>query len=54
MELSLVGLQGAGKSSLVNVLTHGAFQEDTIPTVRNVDSSDRAHALRSHLTSGWR
>ena len=33
MELSLVGLQNAGKSSLVNVLTTGAFQEDMIPTV---------------------
>jgi len=34
MELSLVGLQNAGKSSLVGVLTTGKFQgEDTIPTV---------------------
>lgn len=33
MELSLIGLQNAGKSSLVNVLTTGAFQEDMIPTV---------------------
>lgn len=34
MELSLVGLQNAGKSSLVGVLTTGRFQgEDTIPTV---------------------
>ena len=33
MELSLVGLQNAGKSSLVGVLTTGGFQEDTIPTV---------------------
>ena len=34
MELSLIGLQNAGKSSLVNVLTTGAFTEDMIPTVR--------------------
>jgi ADP-ribosylation factor-like protein 8 len=34
MELSLVGLQGAGKTSLVQVLTTGVFHEDTIPTVR--------------------
>lgn len=33
MELSLIGLQNAGKSSLVNVLTTGQFQEDMIPTV---------------------
>lgn len=33
MELSLIGLQNAGKSSLVQVLTTGSFQEDTIPTV---------------------
>lgn len=34
MELSLIGLQNAGKSSLVNVLTTGQFHEDMIPTVR--------------------
>lgn len=33
MELSLIGLQNAGKTSLVNVLTTGSFQEDMIPTV---------------------
>jgi ADP-ribosylation factor-like protein 8 len=33
MELSLVGLQNAGKSSLVGALTTGSFREDTIPTV---------------------
>jgi GTPase SAR1 family protein len=33
MELSLIGLQAAGKSSLVNVLTTGSFHEDMIPTV---------------------
>lgn len=33
MELSLVGLQNAGKTSLVTVLSTGAFHEDMIPTV---------------------
>lgn len=33
MELSLVGLQNAGKTSLVNVLTTGSFAEDMMPTV---------------------
>jgi ADP-ribosylation factor family len=33
MELSLIGLQNAGKTSLVNVLATGAFHEDMIPTV---------------------
>jgi ADP-ribosylation factor-like protein 8 len=33
MELSLIGLNNAGKSSLVNVLTTGSFHEDMIPTV---------------------
>ena len=33
MELSLIGLQNAGKTSLVNVLTTGQFAEDMIPTV---------------------
>lgn len=33
MEISLIGLQNAGKSSLVNVLTTGSFHEDMIPTV---------------------
>eukprot|EP00891_Asterochloris_glomerata_P001577 jgi/Astpho2/1577/fgenesh1_pm.00028_%23_2_t len=33
MELSLIGLQNAGKTSLVNVLTTGTFHEDMIPTV---------------------
>jgi ribosome biogenesis GTPase A len=34
MEISLIGLQNAGKSSLVNVLTTGSFHDDMIPTVR--------------------
>lgn len=33
MELTLVGLQNAGKTTLVNVISSGGFQEDTIPTV---------------------
>ena len=33
MELSLVGLQNAGKTSLVSALTSGDFQEEMIPTV---------------------
>jgi ADP-ribosylation factor-like protein 8 len=33
MELSLVGLQNAGKTSLVTVLAGGALSEDMIPTV---------------------
>lgn len=45
MELSLIGLQNAGKSSLVNVLTTGSFHEDMIPTV----SSNRGQQPRSQL-----
>ncbi|KAL7752533.1 hypothetical protein RI367_002067 [Sorochytrium milnesiophthora] len=33
MELTLVGLQASGKSTLVNVIANGQFTEDTIPTV---------------------
>jgi ADP-ribosylation factor-like protein 8 len=33
MELTLVGLQNAGKSTLVNVIANGSFSEDLIPTV---------------------
>jgi len=33
MELSLIGLNAAGKTSLVNVLATGSFSEDMIPTV---------------------
>lgn len=33
MELSLIGLQNAGKTSFVNVITTGSFHEDMIPTV---------------------
>ncbi|MCL7025257.1 hypothetical protein MKW94_030760 [Papaver nudicaule] len=33
MELSLIGLQGAGKTSLVNVIATGGYSEDMIPTI---------------------
>ncbi|GMH19394.1 hypothetical protein Nepgr_021235 [Nepenthes gracilis] len=33
MELSLVGLQHAGKSSLVNAIATGGYSQDMIPTV---------------------
>uniref|UniRef100_A0A6U0EP30 Uncharacterized protein n=2 Tax=Pycnococcus provasolii TaxID=41880 RepID=A0A6U0EP30_9CHLO len=33
MELSLIGLQGAGKTSLVNVIATGGYSDDMIPTV---------------------
>ncbi|XP_073526054.1 uncharacterized protein [Phyllobates terribilis] len=33
MELSLIGLQNAGKTSLVNVVATGGYNEDMIPTV---------------------
>ncbi len=33
MELSLIGLQNAGKTSLVNVIASNDFHEDMIPTV---------------------
>ncbi|KAH7684480.1 CRE-ARL-8 protein, partial [Aphelenchoides avenae] len=33
MELTLVGLQGSGKTTFVNVIASGQFTEDMIPTV---------------------
>ncbi|XP_010528555.1 PREDICTED: ADP-ribosylation factor-like protein 8B isoform X2 [Tarenaya hassleriana] len=33
MELSLVGLQNGGKTSLVNAIAAGSYSEDMIPTV---------------------
>ena len=33
MELTLVGLQNSGKTTLVNVIANGSFTEDMIPTV---------------------
>ena len=33
LELSIVGLQNAGKTTLVNTISTGKFEEDTIPTI---------------------
>jgi septin family protein len=33
MELTLVGLQNSGKTTFVNVIASGQFNEDMIPTV---------------------
>jgi len=33
MELTLVGLQNSGKTTLVNVVANGTFQEDMLPTI---------------------
>ena len=33
LELSIIGLQNAGKSTLTNTLATGEFDEDTIPTI---------------------
>eukprot|EP00271_Cylindrocystis_brebissonii_P002614 TRINITY_DN13381_c0_g1_i1.p1 TRINITY_DN13381_c0_g1~~TRINITY_DN13381_c0_g1_i1.p1 ORF type:complete len:187 (-),score=35.47 TRINITY_DN13381_c0_g1_i1:1007-1567(-) len=33
MELSLIGLSGAGKTSIVNIIATGGYNEDMIPTV---------------------
>lgn len=33
MELTLVGIQNSGKTTLLNILTGGEFQDDMIPTV---------------------
>ena len=33
IELAIVGLQNAGKTTLTNTLTTGTFDEDTIPTI---------------------
>lgn len=33
LELSIVGLQNAGKTTLVNTMATGKFDEDTIPTI---------------------
>ena len=33
LELSIIGLQNAGKTTFVNVLANNRFDEDTIPTI---------------------
>lgn len=33
LELSIIGLQNAGKTTFVNVLANNKFDEDTIPTI---------------------
>lgn len=33
LEICLVGLQNAGKTTLVNTVATGKFEEDTIPTI---------------------
>ena len=33
LEISIIGLQNAGKTTFVNTLSTGAFQDDTIPTI---------------------
>lgn len=33
LELSVVGLQNAGKTTLLNTLATGQYDEDTIPTI---------------------
>ena len=61
MELSLIGLNAAGKTSLVNVIATGHFSEDMIPTVGfnmrkvtkgNVSIKARAQLLRRLRSDG--
>lgn len=33
LELAILGIQNAGKSTLVNVMANNKFDEDTIPTI---------------------
>ena len=33
LEMSIIGLQAAGKTTLTNTLATGEFDEDTIPTI---------------------
>ncbi|KAL0350489.1 UNVERIFIED_CONTAM: ADP-ribosylation factor-like protein 8b [Sesamum radiatum] len=46
MELSLIGLQNAGKTSLVNVVATGGYSEDMIPTMY-VQKPISSHILSS-------
>ncbi|KAB5593683.1 putative effector protein [Ceratobasidium theobromae] len=66
-EISIVGLQASGKTSLVNVLTSGQWSEDVVPTVAfnlrkvrkgnvtfkiwDVAGMSRAHVLVAHKIS---
>ena len=47
MELSLIGLQNAGKTSLVNVLTTGTFHEDVSRPPPARRSATRQAAIHS-------
>lgn len=33
LEIAIIGLQNAGKTTLVKAITDGTFEEDTIPTI---------------------
>jgi ADP-ribosylation factor-like protein 8 len=33
LEMAIVGLQNAGKTTLVKAITDGTYDEDTIPTI---------------------
>ena len=33
LEIAIVGLQNAGKTTFVKAITDGTFEEDTIPTI---------------------
>ena len=33
LEIAIVGLQNAGKTTLVKAITDGTFEEDSIPTI---------------------
>jgi ADP-ribosylation factor-like protein 8 len=33
LDMAIIGLQNAGKSTLIQTMATGAFEEDTIPTI---------------------
>lgn len=53
MEISLLGLQNAGKTSLANALCNGSFVETVIPTVgfnmRKVTKGENGLAVKHYL-----